>query len=76
MVEDGKLTAVPEDDEPAVLEPVEGEELKFQVSLPYGSVLDLEFIRDKKGKITKCRISGMGMEMEGKKIKDGKKLPV
>jgi hypothetical protein len=74
-VEDGKLKAAPEGEEPAALEPVEGEELKFQASIPDGSVLDLEFIRDEKGKITKCKISGMGMEMEGQKIKDNKKLP-
>ncbi len=74
-VEDGKLKAAPEGEEPAVLEPVEGEELKFRASIPDGSVIDLEFIRDEKGKITKCKISGMGMEMEGQKIKDDKKLP-
>ena len=74
-IEDGKLKAAPEGEEPAVLEPAEGEDLKFQASIPDGSVLDLEFIRDEKGKITKCKISGMGMEMEGQKIKDDKKLP-
>jgi hypothetical protein len=75
LVEDGKLKASPKGEAPKVLEPVEGEELKFQAFLPDGSVLDLEFIRDEKGKITKCKISGMGMEMEGKKIKDYKTLP-
>ncbi len=75
LIEDGKLKAAPEGEEPEFMEQVEGEELKFQVSIPDGSVLDLEFFRDEKRKITKCKISGMGMEMEGKKIKDDKTLP-
>ncbi len=74
-IEDGKLKAAPEGETPEVLEPVEGEELKFQAFPPDGSVLDLEFIRDEKSKITKCKLSGMGMELEGQRIKDDKTLP-
>lgn len=74
-VEDGKLLAAPEGEEPAELEQVEGEELKFQATTPEGEFFEMEFSRDEKGKITKCKISAMGMEFEGKKIKDDKRLP-
>lgn len=77
-VEDGKLLAFPEiheEEEPAELEPVEGEELKFQTTTPEGEFFEMEFSRDEKGKITKCTIYTMGMEIEGKKIKDDKGLP-
>lgn len=74
-VEDGKLLAGPEGEEPAELEPVEGEELKFQATTPDGEFFEMEFSRDEKGKITKCKINTMGMEFEGKKIKDDKGLP-
>jgi len=35
-----------------------------------GKVYGLQFFRDEEGKITKCVVTVMGMEIEGKKIKD------
>ena len=74
-IEEGKLIGAPEYEETVVLEPKEGEELKFQSTTPDGTIVEFEFIRDEKGKITKCLIIAMGMELEGKRIKDDKTLP-
>lgn len=70
-VEGDKLMGSPEGEDPAELEPVKGESLKFEINTPEGDKFELEFIRDETGKIAKCIAINevMGMELEGKKIK-------
>lgn len=67
-VENGGLWGGPEGQEAAELEPVEGNELKFEINTPDGSFMELEFKKDEAGKVVKCIALGMGMEMEGIKI--------
>jgi hypothetical protein len=71
-VEDGKLMGAPEGEVQEVLEPVEGEEMKFVGYSPDGMEYQFKFARDDEGKITKCTaiVPAMGIEVEGVKIKD------
>jgi hypothetical protein len=71
-VEDGKLMAAPEGEVQEELEPVEGEELTFVGYAPDGREFRFVFKKDEEGKITICKLSvpAMGIEVEGKKIKD------
>ncbi|UCC38966.1 MAG: hypothetical protein JSV96_14315 [Candidatus Aminicenantes bacterium] len=71
-IEDGKLMGGPEGEEPTELEPVEGEELKFTATTSEGQYFEIAFVRDDKGKVTKCVISTMGMDYEGTRIKEEK----
>jgi hypothetical protein len=50
---------------PSRLEPVEGKELEFTATGDDGNVYVISFSRDEEGKITKSRLSTMGMEIEG-----------
>jgi len=59
----------PEGQEAAELTPVEGNELKFEINTSDGMYMELEFIKDESGEVIKCTALGMGMEMEGVKIK-------
>ena len=71
-VEDGVLKAKDEndpDDEIVILEPIEGKELAFEVTTQGGQVIELQFSSDEEGKITKCTVIAMGIEIEGVKIK-------
>ncbi|MBN1223969.1 MAG: hypothetical protein JXB23_12040 [Candidatus Aminicenantes bacterium] len=68
-VEEGKLWGAPEGESGVELEPVEGEDMKFEVNTPNGQFYELQFIKDESGKVTKCIVATMGMEMEGAKIK-------
>jgi hypothetical protein len=68
-VEEGKLWGAPEGETPAELEPVEGEDMKFEVNTDTGQFFELEFVKDESGKVNKCIILAMGMEMEGVRIK-------
>ena len=71
-VEDGVLKAKEEndpDDDIVILEPIEGKELAFEVTTPDGQVIELQFSRDEEGKITKCVLITMGIEIDGVKIK-------
>jgi hypothetical protein len=68
-VEGGGLWGGPEGQEAAELDPVEGEDLKFEITTADGAFMELEFIKDESGKVVKCTVLGMGMEMEGIKIK-------
>lgn len=68
-VEDGKLVGAPEGETPEELEPVEGEDLKFEINTADGQFMELEFVKDDSGKVTKCLVLTMGMEMEGVRIK-------
>ncbi len=76
FIEDGELYGGPEGETPEVIEPVEGETLKFTASTPDGQEFELTFNRDEDTKkIISCTLSvpAMGMELEMKKIKDGGK---
>lgn len=68
-VESGALWGGPEGQEAAELSPVEGKELEFEINTPDGQYMEVEFIKDEAGKIVKCAVLAMGMEMEGIKIK-------
>jgi hypothetical protein len=68
-VENGGLWGGPEGQEAAELTPVEGNELKFEINTADGMYMELEFIKDESGEVVKCIALGMGMEMEGVKIK-------
>ncbi|MCP4724280.1 MAG: hypothetical protein GY863_04560 [bacterium] len=72
--EDGSLFGAPEGETPEEIFPVEGEELKFEVSVN-GEDHELTFVRDEETKkITKCiwKMLAMDMEIEGVKLDDGK----
>lgn len=71
-VENEKLMGGPEGEESVEIEPVEGEELKFTATNPGGQFYEIRFVKDDKGKVTKCVIGVQGMEFEGNKIKDDK----
>lgn len=70
-VEDGILYGDTEGDPgpPSEIEPVEGKELEFTATGADGNLYEITFSRDEEGKITKCLLSVMGMELEGVKIK-------
>ena len=72
-VEDDALWAWPEtSNEPARLEPVAGEPMKFTVEDPGEGTYDVWFLKDEQGKYTKCRVAneGQGMDITGtKKVK-------
>lgn len=72
-VENEKLMGGPEGEESVEMEPVEGEELKFTATNPGGQFYEITFVKDDKGKVTKCVIGTMGMEYEGNKIKEDKR---
>jgi len=57
------------DEEDVTLVPVEGKELGFETTNAQGMFIELTFSRDESGKITKCLINAMEMEIEGVKIK-------
>lgn len=67
-VEEGQLWGGPEGQEAAVLEPVEGKPLHFEVDAG-GQIVELEFVKDDAGKVVKCLVDLGGMIMEGVKIK-------
>jgi hypothetical protein len=70
FVKDGVLMGKStDDDEEVPLEPVEGKELSFEATNSNGQFYELTFSRDESGKITKCLVVTMGMEIEGVKIK-------
>ena len=57
------------DDKGTALEPVEGQELGFEVTTDEGQFIEIIFSRDENGKITHCLLKTMGMEIEGVKTK-------
>ena len=68
--EDGKLMAAPQDQEAVEIEPVEGEDLKFDVTTPEGQYYEIIFAKDESGKINLCTLITMGMEIEGVRVKE------
>jgi hypothetical protein len=69
FVEDGVLLGKDSETDPGTpLEPVEGKELEFTATSEDGQTIDMKFSRDENGKITKCLIVTMGMEIAGARI--------
>lgn len=66
--EEGKLWGAPEGETPAEISPMEGETLKFDVDVD-GQYYEVEFVKDESGKVNKCILRTMGMELEGVRIK-------
>ena len=70
FVKDGALMGKDSESDPGtLLEPVEGKELEFKATSEDGQSFDITFSRDESGKITKCLLVTMGMEIAGVKIK-------
>jgi len=70
-IENGAFWALPETEtEPGEMEPVKDKEGIFVVYAGDGSVWNVEFMKDDKGKITKCRIANedQGIDTIGDKI--------
>ncbi len=67
-VEEEKLWGAPEGETPGELEPMEGEEFKFEVTTDDGQYFSIDFVKDKSGKYNKCIIQTMEMEIEGTRI--------
>jgi hypothetical protein len=68
-VEDGVLMGRDSDDDKGTaLEPVEGQELTFEVTTDQGQYFKITFSRDENGKITQCLLVTMGFDIQGKKI--------
>jgi hypothetical protein len=68
--EDGKLMAAPEGQEAIEIEPVEGEDMKFDVTSPDGQYYEIIFAKDESGKVNLCTLITQGMEIEGVRIKE------
>jgi hypothetical protein len=72
FVRDGVLMGKAENDseeEEVVLEPVEDRDLGFQTTNAQGMFIEMTFVRDENGSITRCLVNAMGMEIEGVKRK-------
>ena len=68
--EDGKLMVAPEGQDAIEIEPVEGEDPKFDVTTPEGQCYDIIFAKADTGKVNLCTIITMGMELEGVRVKE------
>jgi len=66
--EDGKLMAAPQGEEAVEIEPVEGEDMKFDVTTPEGQYYEIIFAKDDSGKVNLCTLITMGMEIEGVRV--------
>lgn len=68
--EDGVLYAAPEGETPEEIVPIEGEDLKFEVTVAAnGQYYEIEFVKNEEGKIDTCILRTMGMELEGDRLK-------
>ena len=68
--EDGKLMAAPQGQEAVEIEPVEGDDMKFDVTTPEGQYYEIVFAKDESGKVNLCTLITMGMEVEGVRVKE------
>ena len=68
--EDGKLMAAPEGQEAIEIEPVEGEDMKFDVTSPDGQYYEIIFAKDDSGKVNLCTLITQGMEIEGVRVNE------
>ena len=65
---DAKLFGAPEGEAPEEILPVQGSQLKFEVTpAGNGQLYELEFFRNDKGAIDRCTIKTAGMEIPGTK---------
>jgi hypothetical protein len=70
FVKDGVLMGKDSEYDPGTpLELVEGKELEFTATAEDGQLFEIKFSRDESGKITKCLLISVGMEIEGVKVK-------
>lgn len=70
-VENEKLLAITEvSSNPGQMEPVEGKVFEFTVEDPDEGTYSIKFLKDDRGKYTKCRLTNelMGMDVTGEKI--------
>lgn len=67
-VEEEKLWGAPEGETPGELEPMEGEEFKFEVTTDDGQYFIIDFVKDESDKYNKCIIQATEMELEGTRI--------
>ncbi len=67
---DGLYVQADTSEEPDMLSPVENEPTKFFIDDPEDGHWDFEFLKDDKGKVTKCRIinANLGIDSVGEKI--------
>jgi hypothetical protein len=70
-VTDGNLWVDSGDGDPAICEPVEGQDLEFTAESSDGQTFEIRFGKDDEGKVTTCTINivAMSLEIEGTKIK-------
>jgi hypothetical protein len=70
-INDGSLWVDSGDGDPAVCEPVEGQDLEFTAESSDGQTFEIRFGKDDEGKVTTCTINivAMSLEIEGIKIK-------
>jgi hypothetical protein len=70
-VKDGELWADSGDGDPAIMEPMEGDEFAFNAEGSDGQAFEIRFSKDDQGEYTICKILivAMGLEVEGSKIK-------
>lgn len=69
FVKDGVLMGKEsEEEEGTPLDPIEGKELEFEAISDQGQLFEIKFSRDESGKIIKCLLITMGMEVEGMKL--------
>jgi len=67
--EAGKLLAAPQGEEFIEVDPVEGEDMMFDVTTPQGQYYEILFAKDESGKVNLCTLITMGMEIEGVRVK-------
>jgi len=68
--QDGKLYGAPPGETPEEILPVKDKPLHFEVTVSgSGQYFALEFLRNEKGEIDKCRLQSQGFELIGTKIK-------
>jgi hypothetical protein len=67
--ENGKLFGAPPGDTPEEIKPMPGKPLCFDVTVSTtGQYYELQFARNDKGVIDKCRMTTMGIEIEGVRV--------
>jgi hypothetical protein len=67
FVKDGALMARDRNDEVFPVKPVKGKELAFEFTSEDGQRFEMAFSKDGNGKITRCLLAMMGMELKGTK---------
>jgi len=70
-IENKALWADSGDGRPAAMKPVDDEMFAFTAEDPISGLFEIKFLKDDQGEYTRCHVvnQGMGMEIEGTKIK-------